>query len=639
MAVKPGPGSEPGSRSASGRALVSTFLWLRWRMLIGGLTSQRRSGWRLASAWAEVGGAAVLWMGSLGGALALSVAAVIAARALALGGTGRAIVMIVCRVLLGVVSAGFLLFPAMRGARTGTGGRVRMQLLPIRRRTLHGLEVASCLADPWLILVMPAVLVLGLTLLTGVPGLFASSPDRLGGAVALLAGLVFCAALLSLSAAASFGVELLFRSRRRAEVTALVVSVALIVVSMAPALLDRHERHEERASRSAQERAAPSPEPLPGPLEPSRPGAAGDGALSPGRRAGAQDGDLERLGQLGELVMEPGPWTMALPSEAYVRVLATATSGRLGAAWAAVGALMIEAFLLFALSGFFWRRLTTGTASSRGRRVDPQTVRVPDLPLVRPPVAAVAWVALRTALRTLPGRMALVSPLVMGVVFVFLSGSDWQVALGGAPGAPGVSGGVDLAGALLVTGVFAMGVLATQPLSVNQFAADGSGLVMALQAPIRGEELVRGKALGLGLLAALSAVPASLVVVALRPGALALWPAALLAAAAAACLVAPLFATLSTLLPKAVDLNRFGRESQPHKLAGFLALLSTAVSFLPALAVGAGVFAWSRSPLVTAAAEAAWLAVALVVSRVALRFVGRLVDARREDVYLALSTD
>ncbi len=652
MAVKPGPSTIPASLRSlrsrhslrSLRSLLSTFWWLRWRMLVGGLAGRRRSGWRLVSAWAEVGGAALLWLGSLGGALSLSLGAVIAARALVLGGTGRAIAVITVRVLLGVVSAGFVLFPAMRGARTGTGGRVRLLLLPIRSRTLHGLEVASCLADPWLILVVPAIVVLGLTLLTGVPGLFAALP---GGVVALVAGLALFAALVSLSAAASFGVELLFRSRRRAELTALVVSVVFIVVSMVPALIDHHERHREQASRHAGERSAPAAGAPAGPLEPSRPGAAGDGALSPGRRAGGGVGDsgpstdLDRPDALGELGMAPGPWTLALPSEAYTRALAMAASGRLGAAWSAVGALVIETVLLFALSGVFWRRLTTGTASSPGRRGDSRTVHVPDLPLVRPPVAAVAWMTLRTALRTLPGRMALVSPLVMGVVFVFLFASKWQAAFdpAGMAAAATAGAGADLAGALLATTVCAMGLLATQPLSINQLAADGSGLVMTLQAPLRGEELVRGKALGLGLLAALAAVPASLVVVALRPGALALWPAVVLAAASAACLVAPVFASLSALLPKAVDLSRFGRESQPHKLAGLLALVTTALSFLPAFALGAAVYTWSRSPLATAAAEAAWLVVVFFVSRLALRFVGRLVDARREDVYLALSAD
>lgn len=609
------------------RGLLGTFLWLRWRMLIGGLSARRRSGWRLASAWAEVGGTIFLWVSSLGGALALGVAALVAARALAVGGEGRGAVLIVARVLLGAATAGFILFPAMRGARTGAGGRVRLQLLPIHRRSLHLLEVASCLADPWLILVVPALLVLGPALSLGV---FGAASDRVGGAIVLAAGLALCATLVVLSATASLGVELLFRSRRRAEVTALVVSLVFIVVSMVPAVINRQG---ERASRGTLGREPSSAQTRPGPLEPPP-----IGPRSPAHDTAGRPGpvDLDR-------VMTPGPWTLALPSEAYVRALAMATSGRPGQAWSAVAVLMLEALALFGLSGVFWRHLTGGTASSSGRRGSGRAARVPEVPLVSPPVAALAWAELKTALRTLAGRMALLSPLVMGLVFVFLFGSSWTVTLGGFAsglgGAGGPGGAVDVAGALLVAVVCAMGLLTTQPLSINQLAADGAGLVMALQAPLRGEELVRGKALGLGLLAVLTTVPASLLVVVLRPGVLPLWPAVLLIAASAACLVAPVFAALSALLPKAVDLNRFGRDSRPHQLAGLLGLPATAIAFLPGLALGAGVYAWSRSTLALVAAEAAWLVVAIVVARLALRLVGRLVDARRDDVYLALTAD
>ena len=612
-------------------------------MMVGGLSARRRSGWRLASAWAEVGGAVFLWVGSLGGALALSIAALFAARALAAGGTGRAVVLIAARVLLGVASAGFLLFPAMRGARTGPGGRIRLQLLPISRRSLHRLEVASCLADPWLILVSPALLVLGSALALGLFGPVSDRPG--GGAVALVAGLVLCAALVALSAAASLGVELLFRSRRRAEMTALVVSVVLIVVSMVPAVINRQD---ERASRSARDREPRPEQSLPaGPREPSWPAAPRERGPATGSRISPQAGETGSAAAELEHLMMPSPWTMALPSEAYVRALAMATSGRWGPGWSAVVVLIVEALALFGLSGVFWRRLTGGTASSSGRRGPARAVRVPELPLVAPPVAALAWAQIKTALRTLPGRMALVSPLVMGLVFVFLIGSDWRFTLGGAAGpgqvaavgSAGPAGAIDLAGAVLAAAVCALGLLATQPLSVNQLAADGAGLVVAFQAPIQGGELVRGKALGLGLLAVMTTVPGSLLVVVLRPGALPLWPAVLLVAASAACLVAPVFTALSAVFPKAVDLNRMGRSSQPHQLAGFLALLTTGLAFLPGLALAAGVYAWSRSPLAVVVAEAAWLAVTLAVARVGLALAGRLVDDRREDVYLALSAD
>ena len=173
--------------------------------------------------------------------------------------------------------------------------------------------------------------------------------------------------------------------------------------------------------------------------------------------------------------MTPEPWTLALPSEAYVRALAMATSGRPGQAWSAVAVLMLEALALFGLSGVFWRHLTGGTASSSGRRGPGRAVRVPELPLVAPPVAALAWAELKTALRTLPGRMALVSPLVMGLVFVFLIGSDWSFSPGGRArrragrpvGSAGPAGAIDLAGAVLAAGGLRHGP-AGDPAAVGQ---------------------------------------------------------------------------------------------------------------------------------------------------------------------------
>jgi len=633
VAVSRDGGAGPGRATGAGRGLLATFLWLRWRMLVGGLSARRRSGWRLLSAWVEVGGTTFLWLGSLGGGLAFSIAALVAARALATGGTGRAAALIAARALLGMASAGFVLFPAIRGARTGPGGRVRLQLLPIPRRWLHALEVASCLADPWLILIVPALLVLGPALALG---LFGPAADGPGGTVALVAGPALCVALVALSAVASLGIELLLRSRRRAEMTALVVSVALIVVSVVPSVINRDEG---RGARSVHGRESQSARSLPGSREPSRPAAPGERRPALGDRAPASGPETGSDAVDFERVTTPGPWTMALPSEAYVRALAMATSGRPGQAWTAVAVLLVELLALFGLSGVFWRHLTTGVPSSSGRRGPRRAVRVPEVPRVTPPVAALAWAELKTALRTLPGRIALVSPLVMGLIFVFLSGSDWTAALGGSPLAGGAGGAIDLTGVLLAMAVSALGLVATQSLSVNQLAADGAGLVMTFHAPLRGDQVVRGKVLGLGLLTVLTTVPGSLLVVALRPRALSLWPAVLLVAASAACLAAPVFTALSAVFPKAVDLSRMGRSSQPHQLAGFLALVTTGLAFLPGLGLGAGVYALSRSPLVVLAAEAGWLAVTLTVARFALRLVGRLVDARREAIYLALSGD
>jgi hypothetical protein len=289
----------------------------------------------------------------------------------------------------------------------------------------------------------------------------------------------------------------------------------------------------------------------------------------------------------------------------------------------------VEALLLFGLSYPLWRRLATGVAESGGGRGGAAEASIPGLPGVRPEVAAIAWVQVRTALRTLPGRMSLITPPVMVVFLAVLAGGDWAPEVG--------DGAVQVAGALLALAGCGMGLMSIQAISANQFAVDGSGLLLELQAPVGDRALVAGKALGNGVLAAMAMVPATVLVVALRPGTLALWPAVVLVAASAVLLTAPVFAVLSAAFPKAVNLGKFGKESQPHQLAGFLAVLATAVAFGPGLVLGGGVLVWSRSALAATVAEAVWVVVAFVLCRVGLRLAAAMLGGRRESVYLALS--
>lgn len=578
------------------RGLVGTFLWLRWRLLAGALAAQRRSGWRLLSRWLGAAGTLFLWVSTLGAALGLSVMAVLGAGALADGGTGRALTLIGVRVLYGLVIVGFAVFPALRGLRTGTGGRVRLQLLPVSARALHGLEVAGGLADPWLILVAPVpfVLGLGLAIQTGAAGW-----------AALAAGAALFACLVALSAVASFGIELLLRNRRRAEMLALILSLALMAVSMIPALLDGSD--EERIPHAELGRTEEAE-----PIEAAGP---------------AGFGEDEALRDLSI----PPAWSLAVPSEGYARALALAADGRTGAAFGAAALLGAEALLLLGLSFPLWRRLTTGAAESGGRRGAAAEVSVPSIPGVAPPVAAVAWAQVRTTLRTLPGRMALITPLVTVVFLSVLVGSGGGPRIGLGPG------GLEVPGALLALAGCGMGLMALQPITINQLAVDGSGLLLLFQAPLAERELAVGKALGLAVLSVMTMLPATVVVTVLRPGLLPLWPAVLLVGASAACLMAPVNLALSSAFPKAVDPGRFGKESQPHQLASFLALLATALAFAPGVLLGAGLLAWVRSAPIVTVAEGLWLTVAVAACRVGLRVVASLLTGRRESVYLALS--
>lgn len=599
--------------------LLKVFFWLRWRMLAGALAGQRRSGWMLLSSWFEAAGTALLWLSSLGGALGFGVAALVAGMALSQGGSGRAIALFGVRAGLGMALFGFLMAPAVRGFRTGEGARLRLRLLPIGNRTLHGLEVASGLADPWLMMVLPAPFVLGVVLAVGAAG---------PGWVVLMAaaGLVVC--LAGLSAIWSFGLELLMRDRRRAEAFALVFGIAIVVVSLAPALFDRsregRESRDERPEVARVEREERAPA---GPDGESGVGPEGTpvGSAESGRQAA--DRALEEA--LAGLAT-PGLWTVAVPSESFTLCLSLATDGRTGAAAGVAGLLWAEALLLLALSYPVWRRLVTGVAESGGRRGAVAPVSIPEPPGVSPEVVAVAWAQVRTGLRTLPGRMAVVMPSVMVLFFGLVWASDWAPELGEGGPSPA------LAGAVLALAGVGMGLLSLQSLMLNQFAVDGSGLVLELQAPLTDRALVGGKALGCAVLAGAAVVPATAIAMALRPAALPLWPAALVLGASAFCLLAPVAAVLSALFPKAVDPSKFGRESNPHQLAGLIAVLATALALLPGVLVGAVALMTTGSAVVVTGVELLWAGISVLLCRYGLRLAAMVVAGRRENAYLAL---
>jgi len=600
--------------------LLRAFLWWRWRMLSGALAGRRRRGWALLSAWLEAGGTLFLWLSSLGGALGLSVAAVLAAVALTGGGSGRAIALLGVRVGLGMVLGGYLMVPAVRGLRTGAGARIRLRLLPIGDRALHALEVAGCLADPWLIMVAPAPFVLALVLAV-------KSGDTmlvlLGAAVALLASMV------ALSAVFSFGLELLLRNRRRAELVALTFALAVVAVSMAPAWLDRQREHraievrteegQGAADRSPEQALHDRPAPVPQPSP----------TADIGSTAARSESD-EALEEALSAIAIPGFRTAAIPSEGFALCLVLVTEGRTGAAAGVVCLLGAEALALLGLSYLLWRRLVTGVAESGGHRGAVGRVAIPEPGGISPQVAAVAWGQVRTGLRTVAGRMATVMPSAMVVFVGFMAGPEWALRLGEGGGSPLV------AGALLAMAGVAMGLLSLQSLMFNQLAVDGSGLLLELLGPLSDRDLAAGKTWGFGVLGVAAIVPATAMAMAFRPAALPLWPASLVLAASAFCLSAPVAFSVSALLPRAVDPGKFGKDSQPHQLAGFAAMLVTAVALLPGFVLGAVALLAGGSAALVTLVEVAWLGVGIIFCRYGLRLAAAVLARRRDSVYLAL---
>ena len=250
------------------------------------------------------------------------------------------------------------------------------------------------------------------------------------------------------------------------------------------------------------------------------------------------------------------------------------------------------------------------------------------LPLISRASAAVAQAQLLLALRTPRGRSILLSPLIVFALVAIVMYRQGEMQLG----AISLSSGLSLA-----TFGSAVCLLSLQPFAINQFAIDRSGLTMALLSPLATNELLLGKACGIGLIAGGPAMTCIVVAFLLVPGgALALWSSLPLALIATYLLFAPGAAALSAIFPRTVDLNSIGRGSNPHTIASLLGILVFVAAALPTIAIIALTRLVDRlalAPLVMLV----WCGIALVVSRLLFVGVAVVFDKRRENLGMVAS--
>jgi hypothetical protein len=326
-----------------------------------------------------------------------------------------------------------------------------------------------------------------------------------------------------------------------------------------------------------------------------------------------------------------------VPSEAFARAVARGSAGRPGAALASLLALALVALAAFRVSFGLWRRLLASPASAAARAGTRSAVRPPRLPGLPPGASVVAWAQVRSYLRTLPGRLSLVTmPVVLLAMAFMFRGSASRIGQIGGLEHLGLGSGSGW-GVTLALGSAAFANLSLQSLSLNLFAVDGPGYSLALVSPLARRDLVLGKAAGEGLLATVLTILGSGVIVTLEPGALPFWPAVLLTGVALSALLAPLHSWISMFFPKAVDLGRLGKQAQPNQLAGLAGLVATGLAVPVAAFPGVLVFAVTRSVLAATAAEGVWAALALGASRALLGLAARTLAAREEAIYLALA--
>jgi len=339
-----------------------------------------------------------------------------------------------------------------------------------------------------------------------------------------------------------------------------------------------------------------------------------------GRRPPRQPFSVERV----ERAL-PG-WTMALPSELYGRAVAAAVEQRTAASAVALVCLAGETALIFVASAAVHRRLVEsveGTASARrmgmvrgfGRR----------LPGLSAGASAVAMAQLRTALRSVRGRLTVLLPgpmvALLAMVFRNMPNEDWAQFL--------TNNGYLLLGASLFFAIYAL-----QPFTMNLFGSDRAGLTLEFLSPIDDVDLARGKVAGCALLLGATQVLALACALLVAPGGSpSLWIAALLGGLATFLLVSPLAVWLSALFPVASDLSKTGAGGNPHPLpliAGSFSVIALAV---PAGLILAVVEWYGRTDLVLPL-MAGWTIVAAAVAWPLVGLAARAIGYRRENLAL-----
>lgn len=547
---------------------------MRWRVLVNSLekTGARDTLERFSVATEKLGPILALVLLVPTG-IALFILGMTAGFGLA---TGEWIVaMEIIRFFLLLALALTLIGPVILPTRD-SGSVVRMLLLPIPRVALYLAQMAGSIADPWILLIVPVV--------AGVPIGLAIGLKFAAALIALAAGVVFMFFVMGLTSLASSIVHLLLRDRRRGDMVMLVLVLIIPVVALAPQMFLRSERKDGRRLTRAERQALP----------PSATAVAATRLL---------------------------PY---VPTEMYRHATINSARAPVDAA-VPLASLGMVALLIQAAGFAAYRRMLDMPVSIGARRAGSfggLWKRV--IPGLTPSASAVAFTQLRTALRTPRGRATIASPLLLPVVFAAIAYQSGRMPL------PGVDGqnGLGLAG----FGVFAS-IVSLIPLAMNQFAMDRAGFTRYMLAPLGVRELLIGKAVGNGLIAAIPAAFCFVFPALMFPGGRPdLWLGLLFSVVSTYVLITPVAAALSAIFPKAADLNSIGSGSNAHQGAGFLGMLAFAAAGAPSAGLAfLALKVLGRADLV-AVFLLIWCALAFAISYVLFIPVTRLVSSRRESL-------
>jgi hypothetical protein len=554
--------------------IFRAFLWLRWRVLINSLerTGARDTIERFSLATEKLGPimAVVLLVPS---SVALAVLGLVAGYGAA---TGEWLLpMELVRFFLLASTAFTLIGPIMLPMRDG-GNVVRFLLLPIPRLALYLAHVTGALADPWVLLTVPPLLMIPIGLLAG--------GRPFAAATACLAGLAFLLIVIGLTSLLSSAIHLLLRDRRRSDLVMLFLVIALPMLGLVPSIMTVRHASDRVADKAAGRRAAPR---------------ASSGFEIAARRAYAY-----------------------LPSELYTHAATVSRRTRSTAALPLAGLGAIALAIQGLAFGAFKRMLDMPQSLGVRRGGAFGALWARRIPGLTPAASAVALAHLRLVLRTPRGRSMLAAPLLMLVVFGFMIRRHGQLPFAGVNIDTGLS---------LATFVMFVSLLSILPFAMNQFAIDKGGFTRQMLLPLSIRELLAGKAVGNALVAAIPAAGCFVLSAVLFPGGRpALWLALPIALASTYVLVAPVAAALSAVFPRTVDLSSIGNGSNAHQAAGLLGLLSFVLSTAPSALLALLSARLLHRPDLTPLLITGWLVLASIVSKLLFIPVRRLVAQRAE---------
>ena len=564
--------------------------WLRWRLLLNSLRGgQRRDRLEQISRALAFAIPAILIALSIGSVVGLTVIGFLGGRALANGLLDSTLAMMILRIALLLLAATIVVMAVVSPVQSSVSRYSRLLLLPISRRTLHLTEVAASLADPW-------ILIIAVGLLAFATGLAAGGWPGTAG-MALVAAAALLLVLACLGSLIGFAIAWLVRSRRRGEWFTLIFVIGISVLAVVPAMIGKRIEDQGRI------RVQFGDEQPAGVRRPRTPIA-------------------ERFDR-----WMPG-WTIGLPSELYAASIRGAVAGDRALVGGALGGLLLEALVLFTISSAVHARLIGSVESNRSRRRSALTGTAGRLlPMLGPAASAVAFAQMRTALRTVRGRLGVLLPGPMIAVLVFLFGQigespAWLEAIG--------SRGYYL---LAAGGIFAMYSL--QAFTMNMFATDRAGFTLQLLSPLSEAELARGKVAGCGIVIAAALVLCLIGALAVAPGGSPLlWLSALLGLAATYLLLSPAAVWLSALFPVSADLSKTGSGGNPHGLSMLVGTVLVVACAAPPALILIGAEHWLHRGALAFPLMAVWTLFAAAIAHPLVSLASRAIGQRRENLAL-----